>query len=46
VLYAPQEIVAELDGLLVPRAETARRPVPVDGHTAQALDTVVVAVRS
>jgi SAM-dependent methyltransferase len=45
VLYTPEEIAAELDGLRVDRAETARRPVPADGHTAEALDTVVVAVR-
>lgn len=46
VLYTPEEIAAELDGLLVLRAETAHRPVTVDGCTARALDTVVVAVRS
>jgi len=45
VLYTPDEIVAELDGLSVRRAETARRPVPVDSGTIDALDTVVVAVR-
>lgn len=45
VLYTPEEIVAGLDGLRIDRAETARRPVAVDGRTAHALDTVVVAVR-
>lgn len=46
VLYTPEEIVAELDGLRIRRAETAGRPVTVDGHTVPALDTVVVGVRS
>lgn len=45
VLYTPDEIVAELKGLSVRRAETARRPVSVDQGTIDALDTVVVAVR-
>ncbi len=45
VLYTPEEIVAELDGLRIDRAETARRPVPTDGSVAQALDAVVVAAR-
>lgn len=45
VLYTPDEIVAELDGLRPHRAGTARRPVAVDGGTAEALDTVVVAIR-
>lgn len=44
LLYTPEEIVAELDGLTVHRAETAGRPVPVDGGTVDARDTVVVAV--
>ncbi len=45
VLYTPEQIVAGLDGLRVDRADTVRRPVPADGRTAEALDTVVVAVR-
>jgi SAM-dependent methyltransferase len=45
VLHTPEEIVAGLHGLRINRAETARRPVTVDGRTAHALDTVVVAVR-
>jgi SAM-dependent methyltransferase len=45
VLYTPEEMVAELDGLSIRRAETAHRPVAVDGRTVQALDTVVVGVR-
>jgi len=45
VLMTPETVVAGLPGLRVRRAETARRPVPVDGRTVAALDTVVVAVR-
>lgn len=45
VLYTPDAIVAELDGLRIRRAETARRPVAVDGRTVDALDTVVAAER-
>jgi len=45
LLYTPDEIVANLDGLRVHRADTARRPVRVDDRTVDALDTVVVAVR-
>ncbi len=47
VLMTPQEIVAELGGVRVRRAETARRPVRVpEGTVIDALDTVVVADRS
>jgi SAM-dependent methyltransferase len=46
LLYTPEEIVAALDGLRIRRAETAGRPVTVDGNTVQALDTVVVGVRT
>jgi SAM-dependent methyltransferase len=45
ILQTPEGIVAELDGLRVRRAETARRPVRVDDRTVDALDTVVVATR-
>lgn len=45
VLQTPEAVVAELDGLRVRRAETARRPVRVDERTVDALDTVVVATR-
>jgi SAM-dependent methyltransferase len=45
VLYTPEEISAELGGLHIDRAQTARRPVTVDGRTVHALDTVVVASR-
>ena len=46
LLYTPEEIVAEMGGLRVLRAETARRRVPLDAGVAEALDTVVVAVRA
>ncbi|HEU4426837.1 MAG TPA: hypothetical protein VFR67_30250 [Pilimelia sp.] len=40
MLYTPEEIVAELDRLRVDRAETGPPgAVPVDGRTADALDT-------
>lgn len=45
VLHTPEAIVAELAGLRIRRAETARRPVRIDDRTVDALDTVVVAVR-
>ncbi|MEV0811166.1 class I SAM-dependent methyltransferase [Micromonospora sp. NPDC050200] len=45
ILLSPEAVVAGLDGLRVRRAETARRPVAVDGGTVDALDTVVVATR-
>lgn len=45
LLHTPEAIIAELDGLHVQRAETARRPVRVEDRTVDALDTVVVAVR-
>lgn len=45
VLHRVDAIVAELAGLEIRRAETARRPVQVEGRTVEALDTVVVAVR-
>jgi SAM-dependent methyltransferase len=45
VLQTPETVVAQLDGLRIRRAETARRPVRVDDHTVDALDTVVVATR-
>ena len=43
LLYTPAEIVADLAGLRVRRAETALRPV--EGQPVAARDTVVVAVR-
>ncbi|HEX6969531.1 MAG TPA: class I SAM-dependent methyltransferase [Micromonosporaceae bacterium] len=45
VLHTVDGIVAELVGLEIRRAETARRPVPVEDGTVDALDTVVVARR-
>lgn len=45
VLMTPEAVVAALPRLQAQRAETARRPVPVDGRMADALDTVVVAQR-
>lgn len=45
VLLTPEAVVTGLDGLRVRRAETARRPVTVDGRTVDALDTVVAATR-
>lgn len=45
LLHTPEAIIAELDGLHIRRAETARRPVRVEDRTVDALDTVVVAVR-
>jgi SAM-dependent methyltransferase len=45
ILLAPEGVVKGLPGLRIRRAETARRPVNVDGRTVDALDTVVVAQR-
>ena len=45
VLYTPDEIVAELPGLFVQRAERVRRPVEVDGQIHDAIDTLVRAAR-
>ncbi|MGC1214874.1 MAG: class I SAM-dependent methyltransferase [Micromonospora sp.] len=46
VLLTPEVVVKGLAGLRIRRAETARRPVTVEGRTVDALDTVVVAERS
>ena len=45
ILYRPDEIVAELPGLSVRRAEPARRPVVTEDGVVDAIDTVVLAVR-
>lgn len=45
VLMTPEAVVAELTGMRVRRAETARRPVIVDDHQVHALDTVVTAIQ-
>lgn len=44
VLYTPDEVVSELPGLNIRRAETALWPV--DGSPVPARDTVVVATRT
>lgn len=46
ILLTPEAVVKELQGLRIRRAETAHRPVTVEGRTVDALDTVVVAERS
>ena len=46
VLYTPDEIVAELPGLFVQRAERVRRRVEVDGQIHDAIDTLVRAART
>ncbi|PWU45728.1 class I SAM-dependent methyltransferase [Micromonospora globispora] len=46
ILLTPEAVVKGLPGLRIRRAETAPRPVNVDGRTVDALDTVVVAERS
>lgn len=45
LLHTPEAVVAELPGLRIRRAETARRPVRTPDGTVDALDTVVVATR-
>jgi len=45
VLYTPEAVTAELDGLTIRRAERVTRHVPADGGTAAAIDTLVSAVR-
>ncbi|MER5336635.1 class I SAM-dependent methyltransferase [Micromonospora sp. NPDC002717] len=45
VLPTPEMVVAELPGMQISRAETARRPVRVGDETVDALDTVVAATR-
>jgi|SRR5512132_27667 SAM-dependent methyltransferase len=45
VLYTPQAIVAELDGLTVHRAERVRRPVDTAPEPGVAVDTLVRATR-
>ncbi|MCL7458198.1 class I SAM-dependent methyltransferase [Micromonospora echinofusca] len=45
ILLTPEAVVKELSGLRIRRAETARRPVTVEGRAVDALDTVVVAER-
>jgi hypothetical protein len=45
VLYTPEAIVAELDGLTVHRAERVRRPVDTAPEPGVAVDTLVRAAR-
>ena len=45
LLYSPDDIAAELPGLLVHQAERVRRPVEVDGRLSAAIDTLVLASR-
>ena len=45
VLYTPENVVAWMDGLVVERAETVRRSVPVEDGEAVALDAFVRARR-
>lgn len=40
-LYGPDDIVSELSGLVIERADEVLRPVEVDGGTATAIDTLV-----
>jgi hypothetical protein len=45
LLYTPESIVAELDGLTVHRAWRVRRPVGTAAETREAIDTLVLATR-
>lgn len=45
VLFGPEDIVGDLDGLEIERAERARRPVATGDGEVDAIDTVVRAVR-
>ena len=45
VLYGPEEIVADLDGLEPVKAERVRRPVQTDGGEKIAIDVLVRATR-
>jgi SAM-dependent methyltransferase len=46
VLYTPDDIVAEIDGLLVEKAERVRRPVEEGGVLHEAIDALVRARRA
>ncbi len=45
ILYTPEQLVADLDGLAIHRAERVRRPVQTDAGPVDAIDTVVHARR-
>ena len=44
VLYTPDDVVGDLSGLAIERAERVRRPVAVDGGEAVAIDVLVRAM--
>lgn len=46
VLYGPEDVVADLDGLQTVKAERVRRPVPTDDGEKIAIDVLVRAVRA
>ena len=46
VLYGPEDVVADLDGLETVKAERVRRPVPTDDGEKIAIDVLVRATRS
>jgi SAM-dependent methyltransferase len=41
VLYSPDDIVTNLDGLVIERAERVRRPVQTDHGTIEAIDALI-----
>ena len=45
VLFSPDDVVGDLDGLRIERAERARRPVATDHGEVDAIDAIVRAVR-
>jgi len=45
VLFGPEDIVGDLDGLEIVRAERTRRPVATDDGEVDAIDAIVRAVR-
>jgi SAM-dependent methyltransferase len=45
VLYSPEDVAGDLDGLEIERAERVRRPVTTDGGEVDAIDAIVRAVR-
>ena len=45
VLFGPEDIVGDLDGLEIERAERTRRPVATDDGEVDAIDAIVRAVR-
>ena len=46
VLYGPEDVVADLDGLETVKAERVRRPVPTDDGEKIAIDVLVRATRT